>query len=37
MDTVRADQIGSLLRPGELLQAWGRCSPDSSHQSASKR
>jgi 5-methyltetrahydropteroyltriglutamate--homocysteine methyltransferase len=24
MDKVRADQIGSLLRPGELLQAWGQ-------------
>src|SRR3982750_2604444 len=23
MDTMRADQIGSLLRPPELLQAWG--------------
>jgi 5-methyltetrahydropteroyltriglutamate--homocysteine methyltransferase len=24
MEIVRADQIGSLLRPAELLQAWGR-------------
>src|SRR5919106_309891 len=24
METVRADQIGSLLRPAELLQAWGQ-------------
>src|SRR5438270_12182149 len=24
METVRADQIGSLLRPPELLQAWGQ-------------
>src|SRR5215467_5738659 len=24
MDIVRADQIGSLLRPPELLQAWGQ-------------
>lgn len=24
MDTIRADQIGSLLRPPELIQAWGK-------------
>jgi methionine synthase II (cobalamin-independent) len=24
MDVVRADQIGSLLRPIELIQAWGQ-------------
>ena len=24
MEIVRADQIGSLLRPAELIQAWGR-------------
>jgi methionine synthase II (cobalamin-independent) len=24
METLRADQIGSLLRPPELLQAWGQ-------------